>query len=387
MKLLVIAFRNLWRNRLRTLLTVLGAAVAIVAFVSLRTVLSAWSAAADYAAQDRIATRHKVSFVMSMPKRYIEDIRAIPGVKQASYMSWFGGKNPKNPNEFFATIAVDDNFLDVFDEIIVPPDQRQRYKEDKRGAIVGDVLAKSLGVKVGDRFTLQGGIYAGDWEFNIAGIYTATRKSVDRSTFWFHWDYLNDSLPEGRKEQIGWVGSRIDDPGRGPEISAAIDRIFDQKDIQTVTMSERAMNLSFMGFLSAILAALDVIALIILLIMMMTIGNTIAMGVRERTREYGVLRALGFRPGHIRLFVVGEALALGLVAVVVGLGLSIPIVELGMGRWLEENMGAWFPYFRIDTKTYILAFTIGLGLAGVASILPAVRAGKLSVTTALRRVA
>lgn len=388
MKLLRIAFRNLARNRMRTFLTVLGAAVAILAFVSLRTVLTAWSAAADFAAKDRIATRHKVSFVISMPKRYIDDIRQVPGVEKATFMSWFGGKNPKNPNEFFATIAVDTpSFLEVFDEIVVSPEDRERWVGDRKGALVGDVLARQLGVKVGDRLMLQGSIYSGDWEFVVSGIYTAARKTVDRSTLWFHWDYLNDSLSESRKDQIGWIGTRIDDPSKSAEISAAIDRMFEDKDVQTATMSERAMNLSFLGMLSAMLKALDVISLIILLIMMLILGNTIAMGVRERTREYGVLQALGFRPGHIRLFVVGEALVLGVVAGCLGIGLAIPLVEQGMGRWLEENMGAWFPYFRIAPETYAAAIVLAIVLAVAASIPPAVRASRIPVTQALRRIA
>ena len=387
MNLFLIAVRNLRRNRLRTFLTVLGAAVAILAFVSLRTVLSAWSAAADYAAKDRIATRHKVSFVNPLPKKYAEEIRAVPGVKQANYMNWFGAKDPKDPNSFFASMAVEtETFLGVYDEIVVPPDQQQRWKEDKKGAIVGDVLAKKMKLKIGDRITLQGSIYPGDWEFNIDGIYTATRKSIDRSSFFFHWNYLNEGLPESRRDQIGWIASRIDDPGKSAEISAAIDRIFDEKDVQTATMSERAMNLSFMGMLSALLTALDVISMIILLIMMMMIGNTIAMGVRERTREYGVLQALGFRPAHIRMFVISEAMALGVLSGVVGLVLAIPLVEKGMGRWLEENMGAWFPYFRIDIKTYLAAMGFAALLSLVASLIPALRAGRLSVTDSLRRV-
>ena len=387
MKLVLIAVRNLFRNKLRTTLTILGGAVAILAFVSLRTVLTSWSAAADFAAKDRIATRHKVSFVISLPKRYIDNVRGIPGVKQATYMNWFGAKNPKAPSEFFASLAVDGpSFLEVMDEVVLSPEDKARWLQDKKGAIVGDVLAKQLGVKVGDRLTLQGSIYPGDWEFNIDGIYTATRKSVDRSTFVFHWDYLNDTVAAGQKEQIGWITSRIDDPGRGADVSATIDRIFDDKDVQTVTMSERAMQMSFMGMLSAMLKALDVISMIILLIMMMIIGNTIAMGVRERTREYGVLSALGFRPAHIRLFVIGEALALGLVAGGLGLALSIPIVELGMGRWLEENMGAWFPYFRVQPAAAVAAFVIAIALAAVASIIPSILAGRVSVTDALRRV-
>ncbi len=388
MNLLRIAVRNLLRNKMRTFLTILGASVAIIAFVMLRTVLSAWSTAADFSAKDRIATRHKISFVISMPKHYVDQVRLVPGVKQAAFMIWFGGKNPKKPDEFFASMAVDPpSTLEVFDEVVLPPEQKQKWLEDRKGAIIGDVLARKLGLKVGDKFTLQGSIYPGDWEYNIDGIYTATRKSMDRSSFFFHYNYLNESLPESRRDQIGWIASRVDDPGRGPEVSAAIDKIFDEKDIQTATMSERAMNLSFMGMISAMLKALDIISIIILLIMMMILGNTIAMGVRERTREYGVLRALGFSPGAVGFFVVGEAGAIGLLSGVIGLALSVPIVELGMGRFLEENMGSWFPYFRIAPLTYVMGLVLALGLALVASILPARRAAGLQVTEALRRVA
>jgi putative ABC transport system permease protein len=387
MKIFLIALRNLKRNKLRTFLTVLGAAVAILAFVGLRTVLSAWGAAAEFAAKDRLVTRHKVSLVIALPKRYVEEIRAVPGIKQVNFANWFAAKDPKDPSSFFASFAVDtDTFFSVWDEIVVPPEGQQRWKEDRKGAIIGDVLAKKMNLKVGDRVTLQGSIYPGDWEFNVSAIYTAARKTVDRSSFFLHWSYVNDSLPENRRDEIGWIMSRIDDPSRSADITAAIDRAFDEKDIQTVTMSERAFNLSFLGMLSAVLTALNVISLIILLIMMMMIGNTIAMGVRERTREYGVLQAVGFRPAHIRMFVIGEALGLGLLSGLVGLALAIPVVELGMGRWLEENMGAWFPYFRIDPGTHVAALACAALLAVTASLIPAIRAGRLSVTDALRRV-
>ncbi|MDZ4696032.1 MAG: FtsX-like permease family protein [Deltaproteobacteria bacterium] len=388
MNFIRISARNLLRNKLRTTLTVLGASVAIIAFVMLRTVLSAWSTAADFAAKDRIATRHKVSFVITMPKNYVDQIRAVPGVKSATYAIWFGGKNPKKPEQFFATMAFDaPSMLEVFDELVLAPDQQQAFLADKQGAIIGDVLARQLGLKVGDRFTLQGSIYPGDWPLNITGIYTATKKSIDRSSMFFHYSYVNDSLPPDRQDQIGWIASRIDDPGRGPAISAAIDQMFDVKDIQTTTMSERAMNLSFMGMISSLLKALDVISIIILFIMMMILGNTIAMGVRERTREYGVLRAIGFPPASIAWFVVGEAAVTGIVSGIVGLALSFPIVELGLGRLLEENMGAWFPYFRIDPKTYVMGMGLALVLALAASIVPARNAFRLQVTDALRRLA
>lgn len=385
--LFLIAARNLGRNWVRTILTVLGAAVALIAFVMLRTVLSSWEIGAEYAAKDRLGTRHKVSFVMQMPKRYIDDVRGVPGVKQATWANWFGGKDPGKPDEFFATLAVDGaSFLPVMDELTLDEEAKTRWLADKRGAIIGDALAKKLNLKVGDKYTLQGSIYPGDWEFQIDGIYTAARKSLDRSQFIFHWSYLNDSLPEARKDTIGWIMTRVEDPSKSADISAAVDRIFDERDTQTVTMSERNMQLSFMAMFGAILTVLDIVSIIILLIMLMILGNTIAMGVRERTREYAVLRAIGFLPWHVRFFVLGEAVVLGMVAGAVGVGIAYPFVNGLMGKAIEENMSAWFPYFRVEPSVAVAAGVIAVALATSAALIPAIQAGRISVTDALRRV-
>ncbi|MEK6607377.1 MAG: FtsX-like permease family protein [Myxococcota bacterium] len=387
MTLFGLALRNLRRNRFRAILTALGVAVAILTFVLLRTVIWAWNVAAEYAAKDRIATRHKVSFVIQLPKRYIDDVRAIKGVKAATWANWFGAKDPKDPNNFFANMAVDPaSFLEVYDEIVLPPQQKRAWLENRRGAIVGDVLARKMGVKIGDRVTLLGTIYAGDWPFEIVGIYSAARKSIDRSQFLFHWEYMNESMPERRRDLIGWIVARIDDPGRGADISAKIDSVFDVRDAQTITMSERSLQLSFMAMFSAMLRALDIVSIIILVIMMMILGNTIAMGVRERTGEYGVLRAVGFLPRHIATFIVGESIALGLVGGVLGIAISYPIVELGIGRFLEENMGSFFPYFRVDPKVAGAALLLSGLLGAAAAILPARGAARLSVIDSLRRV-
>ena len=386
-RLFLIAARNLKRSWFRTIFTVAGAAVALIAFVMLRTVLWAWNVGAENAAQDRVGTRHKVTFIMPLPKRYAEDVRIVPGVKQASFMNWFGAKVPTHPDEFFASLAVESNtFFDVYDEMVVSPEDKARWLADRKGAIVGHVLAKKMGWKVGDKVVLEGTIYPGDWEFNIAGVYKASRKSIDASEFIFHWDYLNDTLTGEQKDQIGWVTSRVVDGTRSAEVSKAIDRIFDERDTQTVTMSERSMNVSFMAGFSALLTALDVVSVIILGIMLLVLGNTIAMGVRERTKEYAVLRAIGFEPWHVRFFVIAEAATLGIVSGAVGVGLAYPFVNNMVGRAIEENMGAMFPYFRVEPKTAVVAFVIAIVLAGVASLVPSIQAGRVSVTDALRRV-
>lgn len=390
MSLLSFGMRNVLRNRFRTSLTILGVAIAILAFVLLRTVLSAWTTAVDYAAKDRIVSRHKVSFIMQLPRKYVEEIAQQSGVKQTAYANWFGGKDPRHPNEFFGSVAVEPaTFLEVYDEIELGPEALEAWKEERRGAIVGDVLAKKLGYQVGDRVTLQGTIYPGDWPFVISGIYTTSRQSMDRSSLFFHYDYLNEwakqHQPRGA-DQVGWVVSRIEQGAHAPEVAKRIDAYFDERDVQTLSQDERAFNTSFLGMLSTILKALDVVSVVILLIMMLILGNTIAMGVRERTHEHGVLRAVGFRPGHLATLVLGEAAAVGILGGVLGVILAYPVVERGMGRFLEENMGAFFPYFRIDPVTPLVAVVLAALLGLVAAGLPAWQAARLDVTGSLRKV-
>ena len=391
MTLVGLAARNVLRNKFRAVLTIVGVAVSILTFMLLRTVVYAWTAGAEWAAKDRVVTRHKVTFVMTLPKRYIDDVRTkVPGVKVATFANWFGGKDPKHDKEFFGALAVDPaTHFTVYDDMSVTPDVLEKWKADPQGAIVGDVLAKKMGWTVGSKITLVSGIYPkqGDWEFHVVGTYDAKSKSVDRSTFIFRWDYLNDSLPEARKDQIGWIVARVTDPSRAAATGVEIDKMFDEKEIQTLSQDERAFNASFLASFSAVLTAIDLISIVILVIMGLVLGNTIAMGVRERTNEYGVLKALGFSNAHIIWFVMGEALVIGGAGGALGLLISYPFIEKGLGRFLEENMGAMFPYFRINPATTALAIALAFGLAIVASVIPALQAGRLKTVDALKRLA
>ena len=387
MGIVTIAARNLGRNKFRTVLTISALTVAILAFVLLRTVIWSWTVAIEQAAVDRIASRHKVSFIMEMPKRYAEDIKQIPGVREVAYATWFGAKDPKHKDEFFGSIAVEpDDILKVYDEIIVPPDQVRAWKENRRGVIVGDALAGKNGWKVGDKLVLQGTIYPGDWEFEVSGIYTSKRATVDRSTVWLQWKYVNESRPPRMQDQVGWIMSRVDRSSNAATIAKAIDKKFDERDIQTLSMDERAFQSSFLGMLSTILDAMSFLSFVILVIIALILANTIAMGVRERTQEYGVLRAIGFLPKHVVIFILSESLVLGAIGGVIGLGIAYAFVNFAFGPFVEQNFGAIFPFFRVSPSVAATAFGLSLLLGFVAALIPARQAARLEVVGALRRV-
>ena len=383
--------RNLFRRRGRTILTLCVVAVTVLIFNLLRTVDHGWKVGAEEAAKDRLATRHKVSITMQLPKRYIDDLRdpaKVPGIKAATWANWFGAKDPRERVPFFAGFAADHlSWFDVMDEMQVEPAALEAWKQTNNGAILGDVLAKTFGVKVGDDLTITSDIYPGDWKFRVVGIYTATRKTVDRNSMVFRWDFLNnDPRAEFSKEQIGWVMSRIDDPSKSAQIARAVDKLFDERDDQTTTMSERAFQLSFLGGFSAVLRAFDIVSAVILLIMLLILANTVSMSVRERTHEYGVLRAIGFSPRYVFGFILGEAVLIAVIGGLIGVGLTVLLINNALGPAIEDNMGGFFPYFRTPMAVLGLALA-GAVLVGVLSgLVPAIGASRRKVTDALRRI-
>ncbi len=388
MNIATYARRNLFRRKGRTILTILAVAVVVLIFCTIQTVDWAFKVGAEESMQDRLATRHKVSITMQLPKRYIEDVRAVPGVTKATWANWFGAKDPKERVPFFAGFAADhESWFEVFDDMTVDPKELADWKATPNGVIIGDLIAKTFDVKVGDRFVITSDIYPGDWEFQVSGIYHPKRRNVDRNTVVLRWDFLNnDPRSVLSKDTIGWVMSRIQNGGQSAQVSTAIDKVFDEKDDQTITMSERAFNLSFMGAFSAVLSAFKIVSIVILLIMFLILANTIAMSVRERTHEYGVLRAIGFSPGYVGGFIIGEALLLSIVGGLVGLGLVQLLINMALGPFIEDNMGFMFIAFRTPTATMLLAFVIVVVLGFLAAIIPARSASRLKVTDALRRV-
>jgi putative ABC transport system permease protein len=248
------------------------------------------------------------------------------------------------------------------------------------------VLASKFGWKVGDTIAIESAIYPGDWKFEVVAIYKALRKSAARDSLLFDWDYLNEQVPERQKDQIGWIGSRVEDGKGAAEMALVLDAKFDEKDVQTLSQDEGAFMHSFLGMMSTILAAMNVVGVVILGIMMLILGNTVAMGVRERVREYGIMRAVGFLPSHVVTLVVAEAATLGLVGGLVGLAIAVPVVA-GMGGFLEENMAAFFPIFRLQAVTALIALGIAIALGALAGALPAYQASRIKVIEALRNVA
>ncbi len=384
MHILKLLIRNVLRHKLRTFLTVLGVSIAILAFGLLRTVISAWYAGVEASSASRLVTRNAISLVFPLPLSYKDKIRQVDGVKSVSYGSWFGGIYI-DEKHFFANYAVEpQSYLEMFPEIILPADQKKAVFRDRKAAVAGRKLAERYGWKIGDIITLRGTIFPGNWDFVLQGIYKGRDENVDETAFFFHWEYLNETLKKTvprRADQIGWYMIEVTSPNLAPEVSVKIDRMFKNSLAETLTETEKAFTLSFISMAETIITVIQLVSLVIIFIIMVVVANTMAMTARERIGEYAIFKTLGFGAFHISGLIFGESLLITIVGSMLGIILTFPVAKI-----FREELSAYFPIFNIEIETFYMDIAACFLIAFVAGIFPAYRAIKIRIADGLRRI-
>ncbi|MBA3035659.1 MAG: FtsX-like permease family protein [Desulfobacterium sp.] len=382
--LLKLLFRNAFRHRLRTVLTICGICVAILAFGLLRTVISAWYAGVNASSATRLVTRNSISLIFPLPISYKEKIRNVDGVKLVSAGSWFGGFyiNEKN---FFANFAVESkSYLDLYPEFVIPSDQKSSYLKERKGCVVGVKLAKRFGWKLGDTVVLKGTIYPGNWEFVIKAIYKGRDKNVDESQFFFHWEYLNETVKKlwaRRADQVGFYMIGVTSPDIAAVAARNIDKMFNNSFAETLTETEKAFQMGFVSLSQTILTVIELVTMIVIVIIMVVVANTMAMSVRERVNEYAVFKTLGFGGLFLAFLILGESLLITSLGCIMGIILTFPAADAFMGA-----VGDYFPIFNISTQTIYLDIIASFIVGVVAAIFPVRQAITVPIASGLGRI-
>jgi len=384
---LKLIFKNIFRHKLRSFLTMVGLVVAILAFGLLQTVVHAWYAGADMASANRLITRNATSLVFSLPAYYRERIQAIDGVQSVAISNWFGGiYKDQSFQNFFATFAVDhDKYFDMYPEFVVKADELLAFKKDRRGALVGRLIANQHGFKVGDVIPLKSPIYGGgDWEFTVRGIYEPKDETTITRQFYFHWDYLNEQMKKRfpkRAEFAGVFVVQIADGGRAAEISQAIDKEFRNSLAETLTETEKAFQLGFVAQTEAIVVAVKIVSFVVIVIIFAVVANTMAMTARERIAEYATLKALGFGPGFVAALIVGESVMITALGGGIGILLTFPVAA-----GFKSAMGTMFPVFYVTPETVMMQIASAAVVGLLAGLIPSVRAARVKIVDGLRYV-
>ena len=382
MKFRALILSNLFRKKVRLLLTLGSFAVALFLFAFLAVVRDAFNRGGGIASANRLVVINRVSIIQPLPLSYRDKIARIPGVQRVTHDNWFGGIYQDEKN-FFPQFAIDpENQRQVFSELLVSDDQWNTFLKDRQGAIVGASTAKRFGWKIGDRIPIKTTYWGGGaWEFIIDGIYHGRTPQDDETEFWFQWDYFEEHAPESQKGLAGWYTVKLDSPDDALRVAKTIDDDFANSPYETKTDTESAFAASWVKQFGNIEFLILVIGSVVFFTLLLVTGNTMAISVRERTGELAILKAIGFRGGTILALVLAEALAIALLGGLAGLGLALLAVPV-----LASALRSMLPVLILSKSILAAGLAFALLVGAVSGLLPGIGAMRLRVVEAFRKI-
>ena len=383
MKDFYLILKNMTRKPLRLFLTVFATFIAFMIFGTLTAFQKAFDSGVDLAADDRLIVLNKINFTQSLPVSYANRVRAVKDVDALTHLNWFGGYY-QEPRDQFAMFAVDaENFMDVYDELVLDDAERAAWIANGQGMIAGRAIAERFGWQKGDRIPINSNIFSQrdgstTWDFDIVGIYDGADPQTDTNGVYFHYRYFMETQSFGG-DWIGFMALRTSDPSRNEAVIKAIDDMFANSPAETETVPEKVFNKAFIeqiGNLGLILTSVVLAAFFVILVI---VGNSMILSIRERTAEIGVMKTLGFGSGRIFRMVLAESLLLALLGGVLGVLASASMVALVNSAPIQ------LPTLVLSGSVWGEALLFMIGLGFVTGIVPAMNALRLNIITALSR--
>lgn len=384
MKYLHLIWAALFRRKTRTILTLVSIIAAFLLFGLLDAVRVSFAEAGKSAnGAERLQTGARLSFIQTLPQSLGAQMATIDGVKDVAYANWFGGAYQDPHNQIF-TFAVSPNYLDVYPEIVVAPEQRKTYDETLNGVLVGEIIARKYGWKIGDKIPLQSQIFPNkdgskNWNFDLVG----TMHSVDPKNSFpdqmilMHWKNFDTSTPYNRG-MVGWYVTRVRDANESDRVAKAIDALSANSDHETKTQTEAAATANWIKQMADVgLIVTSIMGAVFFTLILLT-GNTMMQAVRERTSELAVLKTIGFSSHGVLAMVLAESVLLLVLGGVIGLGLVSTI-----GLFLPSMSGGMITHTRVGAGSWLAGIGLAVGIGVVIGALPALRAMRLNIVDAL----
>jgi putative ABC transport system permease protein len=374
--------KNAFRNKRRSLLTLLSISFSLLLLTVMMTVWRAFYMSDGTAeSAQRLIVRHKVSLAQFMPISYRERIRSIPGVKNVVNETWFGGQYiDDKPEHFFAQFGTDPNeIFEVQKDFHIPPDQLEAWKKDRAGCVADADLAKKYGWKIGDRVHIKGTIFPIDLELTVRGMFTASQPT---ETLYFNNTYIDEGYARV-KGYVGFFGVLADSPQAVPEVAKAIDAQFRNSDRPTKSESEKAFNLDWIAMLGNVKGFILSICAAVVFATLLVSANTMAMSIRERTREVALLKTLGFTRGTVLALFMSESVSLAAFGGLLGAIAASGLVYV-MAR--SPQMGLFLTGVSFSLPMVLVAVLVGATVGLVSSFVPAFNASRRNIVEGLRHI-
>ncbi len=384
MKYFRLIWKNVWRKKIRTSLTILSIFVAFLLFALLSAIGYAFKGGVDAADAERLVAIDKISLINPIPISYQNRIAATPGVHSVTHASWFGGYYQDKRNQFGQFPVEPQAYFDMYPEFLIAPEQLEAFKNNRIGAVVGHELATQYGWEIGDRIPIITTIWtkadgSTTWEFELEGIFSHEDERSSSALMLFRYDYFEEARAFG-KGTVGWYALRVASGADPIQVSQSIDAQFANSPNETKTSTEAAFAQSFMKQFGNIALIVTLILAAVFFTLLLVSGNTMSQSVRERIGELAVLKTLGFTDRSVLGIVLSESVLIMLMGGLLGLGTGWIIIQ-----GLSQQMSVSLPGVFLTSNAILTAIGLMVGAGIVAGIFPALKAMRLSIIDALAR--
>ena len=387
MKFLPLIFKNAFRKKTRTLLTIGSIVLPLLVICLMGTFLKALEVPDPKTTHGsfRLVVRHRVSLTSGLPAAYEEKVRQLPGVEAVSDFNYFGGRyRDGGARNVFMRFAVDpETFLNVFDDAEVVEGSTRDWLHDRTGCIVGTNLAAKYGWKLGDRVVLVGDVFPMTLELTIRGIYHL--ENGTSATLFFDRGIIDERFPSF-KGSVFTIWIKAKDAAASERLGPMIDALFENSPYPTKTETENAFRNGMVSMLGNVKLLLTSIGAIIVAVILLIAGNTMAMAARERITEIAVFRTLGFQKSTILALVLGESVLIALAGGTFGILLFVAAEPSLKRQLMLTPMSSIAATIRVYPEVLTLAFALAVGIGVLAGLVPALRSASRSIVDGLRQV-
>ena len=380
----VLVAKNLGRRKLRTILMLVAIFIAFLLFAALEAFLHGLNAGENSSAADRLVTVNKINFTVPLPISYVDRIQQLQGVVRATPQSWFGGYFQDVRNVIIMFAVDPEAFLAVYPKMQMPDAQRDAWVKNRIGLAVGRTVAAKYGWKVGDQVPISSNIFSRadgshNWDFDVSVIYSSPDDPTREGLVLMSHKFFDETVTFAR-DTTSMVVFTTTSASLNESIEKKIDAMFANSPYETSTDTAAAFNKAFVAQLGNIALIITLVVSTAFAAILLIVGNTMVMAVRERTREIGVLKALGFTGRVISLQVIAESLLLALLGALLGLGGAAAFVTLAR-RQIESVI----PGVKVTAPVFAAGIGLALLLGLVTGAVPAWSALRLRIVTALGR--
>jgi len=386
MKYFRLIWKNVFRKKTRMVLTTGSIVLVLVLIVVLVSLLNAMEAdPSGGRGANRLVVQHATGLASFLPLSQRQRIEQIPGVVAVSPQIWFGGVyKDEKPENWFGQLSCDPEvFFKIFDDATIDPAVEKAWRTERNSFVAGKSLEDKFHWKPGDHIILRGTYIP----ISLDLVYKGSFHAGDESNVFFHNEYLNQGQWFGANRVTGIYYLKVASTQDLPRVAAVIDRMFENSDAPTKTMTEKQFQAQFLEMMGNVKGMIRWISLIILFAVTLIVANTVAMSARERVTEIAVMRVLGFRRSHILSFILSESVLMSLLGGLLGIFLAkfllIPAIVAGGAK---TSLSVFLINFKVTWQVFLGAFLVAVGIGVLAGFVPAIRSSQVRIVDGLRQV-